>query len=104
MSISRLQNVSTTAVEMRRLQRTRVEATGSANSLAIRELMPEVTRHHQLEKIARLVFDSRLAHQFLFLVRDRVQVVENRKGCTGSNKLLAVETNPVREKHLLQAL
>src|SRR5262249_15889786 len=40
----------------------------------------------------------------LFLVRNSTQVIENRKGCTGSNKLLPVEADPVWKKHLLQAL
>src|SRR3954466_8818140 len=47
---ARLQNVSTTAVEISELASTRVERIDSANTLAITCLRPEVTRHHQLEK------------------------------------------------------
>src|SRR5213596_1632407 len=72
-SCPRLQNVSTTTLEIRELQRTRVERIESANPPVIRGLSPEVTRHHQLEKIARFVFDSRLVHQpSLTLANERV--------------------------------
>jgi hypothetical protein len=43
-------------------------------------------------------------HQFLFFVRNRVQVVEDRQGCAGSNKPLPVEANSLRKEHLLQPL
>jgi hypothetical protein len=43
-------------------------------------------------------------HQVFFLVRNRIQVVENRQGCAGSNKHFPVEANRVRKEHLLQAL
>src|SRR5258707_11707137 len=46
----RLQHVSTTEVEIRKLGRTRVERIEAVNPLAITCLRPEVTRHHQLEK------------------------------------------------------
>src|SRR3954467_10369197 len=47
---ARLQNVSTTAVEISELARTRVERIPSANTLAITWLRPEGARHHQLER------------------------------------------------------
>jgi hypothetical protein len=48
--------------------------------------------------------DPGQVHHFCFLIRNRVQVVENRQGYAGSNKLAPVEANPVRKAHLLQAL
>jgi len=59
----RLQNVSTTAVEFRALEGTRVERFEAAYLLAITCLRPEVARHHQLGKTRLSVFDSRLVHQ-----------------------------------------
>ena len=48
----RLQNVSTTVVEIGSLERTRVEMRNSGNPLVTKSLRPEVARHHQREEIA----------------------------------------------------
>jgi hypothetical protein len=60
-----VRDVSKTVVEISAFESTRGNKFKERNPLTANRLSPEVTHHHQLEKIALLVFDSRLVHQFL---------------------------------------
>ena len=80
---------------------------GRARPAASRIVQPLVNAWRLLGLLQRPQgkwFDPSLAHQSFIPYRDGLQVAESRRGCGGSNKILAIERDSFREEQLLEPL